>query len=91
MPEKTVRLDIPHRDGCNRQLIVINENYLRRHYNLALVQQRDALGRQHRHSWRNWLTLICNDIECPAVALVRCDAIEAIAMAATDGRGRRDD
>lgn len=85
---ETVRLDAPHRDGCNRQLIVIDESYLRRHRDLTLVQSRDSRGRRHQHAWRNWLTLICNDIECNAVVLVRCDAIEAIATEGTRGTAR---
>ena len=83
MSDKTVHIDTPHREGCNRQLIVIDEDYLRRHRNLKLVQQRDSLGRRNPNAWRTWLTLICNDIECPCVVLVRCSTIEAIATEAS--------
>jgi len=43
---------------------------------------RDARGRRHRHAWREWLVLSCNNSDCPARALVRMDIITATAQAA---------
>ncbi|WP_156748615.1 hypothetical protein [Mycobacterium sp. 1465703.0] len=74
-----VHIDVPHRDGCNNQLVVIGGDYLRRHRGMDDVVYRDSRGRRHRHAWRLWLVLICNDISCPAVVLVRADAIEKFA------------
>ena len=68
------------------QLIVIGADSLRRHKGLPDIQQRDSLGRRHPHAWRWWLTLICNDVDCPAVVLVRTDAVEQLAtQALADG------
>lgn len=83
-----VKLDVPHRAGCNNQLIVIGADYLRRHRGLPDIQQRDSLGRRHPHAWRWWLTLICNDADCPAVVLVRTDAVEQMATQALAGGAR---
>lgn len=79
-----VRVDVPHRDGCNNQLVVIGGDYLRRHRGMDDVVYRDSRGHRHRHAWRLWFVLICNDIGCPAVVLVRADAIEQFATATLD-------
>lgn len=77
-----VHVDRPHTPGCNHQLVLLGADFLRRHSGLSDIQYRDAIGRRHRHSWRIWVTLICNDIDCQAVVLVRADAIEQIATRA---------
>lgn len=89
MPESspTVRLDVPHRDGCDRQLVAIDHEHLARYRpEVSLVVYRDALGLKHPYAWSRWLALICNDMECPAVALIRCDHIEAIVTEELEAR-----
>lgn len=60
-------------------------DYRHRYRGLAIFLHRDSIGRRHRHARWRWMRLICNDIECPAVVLVRCDAIENLATAALRG------
>lgn len=74
-----MRVETPHREGCNNQLVYLPDwsGYARR--GLAAVEHRDSIGRRHRHAWHRWLPLVCNTIDCPAVVLVRDDVlIEAV-------------
>ena len=85
-----VRLDVPHQNGCNNQLIAIDPEWLAEHRpGVPILQMRDARGYRRAGGWYHWLALICNTMDCPAVALVRCDDIERLATEALESRPTR--
>lgn len=79
------RLEHPHTPGCNNQLVLLPAEFLSRH-GVRQVVYRDAIGRRHKHAWRAWLALICNDLGCDAVVLVRADTIEQLATTALNSQ-----
>lgn len=44
--------------------------------------KRDSRGRAHKHAWRDWVLLICNNTECPGQCLVNTSVIEKTAVEA---------
>lgn len=71
----TVRLDVPHTEGTSYHAWA----YIHDYRGTKTVVQRDSLGRMHRHAFRDWLVLICNNQECAGRAIVALDAITGAA------------
>lgn len=75
MTALVARQIVPHNPDTNYHQWV----YLPGWRDVPATITRDALGRQHRNAWRDWLVLICNNQDCPGQAIVSAEVVCDIA------------